>query len=389
MLLGDLGADVIKVERPGTGDDLRQWGPPFADGGESAYFLCVNRNKRSITVDLKTEAGRDIIRQLARRSDVLLENFKAGDLEAMGLGYEALAVVNPGLIYCSITGFGQEGPYRDRLGYDIIIQAMGGIMSVTGEPKGEPMKVGVAIADVATGLFAAIAILASLRVRERTGRGQRIDMALLDCQVALLVNVAANYLTTGIRPGRYGNTHPNTSPYQVFSTEKGYLVLAVGNDTQWRSFCAAVGRPDWADSPEFRTNADRVRNRDVLAAQLNDLFRARTAAEWTGRILAAGVPCGPVQTVDQVFADPQVLARGMLSEVEHQTAGRIKLTGSPLKLGNSPPRINDPPPLLGEDTNAILTEVLGLDAAQVAELRAAGALGPPGPAPGARHSDER
>jgi formyl-CoA transferase len=388
MLLGDLGADVIKVERPGTGDDLRQWGPPFAQGGESAYFLCVNRNKRSIIVDLKTEAGRDVVRELARRSDVLLENFKAGDLESMGLGYDALAALNPALVYCSITGFGQDGPYRDRPGYDIIIQAMGGIMSITGEPEGEPMKVGVAIADVATGLFATIAVLASLRAREKTGRGQRIDMALLDCQVALLVNVAANYLTTGIRPGRYGNAHPNISPYQIFRTQDGYLVLAVGNDAQWRNFCAAVGRPDWADSPAFRTNAKRVRNRDALAAELNDLFRTRTAAEWTDRILAAGVPCGPIQTVDQVFADPHVLARGMVSEVDHRKAGRIKLTGTPLKLLGTPPRIGGPPPLLGEDTVAVLREVLGLDAAGVNKLRIAGALGPTGPAPEARPSDE-
>lgn len=376
MLLGDLGAEVIKLERPGTGDDLRQWGPPFTKEGESAYFLCVNRGKRSITIDLKNAAGRDLVRELARHSDILLENFKVGDLEQMGLGYEALATLNPGLIYCSITGFGQDGPYKDRPGYDILIQAMGGIMSVTGEVDGEPMKVGVAIADLATGLFATVAVLAALRVREQTGRGQRIDMALLDCQVALLANVASNYLIAAVPPGRYGNAHPNVAPYQVFPSKDGYLVLAVGNDDQWRKFCTAAGVPEWADMPEFRTNGGRVRNRGALVARLNDLVRTRTTAEWTERIMAAGVACGPIQTVDQVFADPHVLARGMLSEVDHPTAGRIKLTGSPLKLLGTPPKIDEPPPLLGEDTEAILTEVLGLDASGIAGLRAAGALGP-------------
>lgn len=375
MLLGDLGADVIKVERPGTGDDLRQWGPPFAEGGESAYFLCANRNKRSITIDIKTPAGRDVIRQLAHRCDILVENFKAGELDEMGLGYETLAAIHPGLVYCSITGFGHDGPYRSRPGYDVVVQAMGGLMSVTGEPDGEPMKVGVAIADIATGLFAAVAVLAALRFKERTGRGQRIDMALLDCQVALLTNVASSYLIAGMRPRRYGNAHPNAAPYQLFPTRDGQLVLAVGSDAQWRKLCEAIGVREWADLPEFRTNRDRVENRDVLATRLKDLFQTRTSAEWIERLLAAGIACGPVQTIDQVFADPQVLHRGMLQEVDHPSAGRINLAGSPLKLLGSPPKAEVPPPLLGEHTEAILTEVLGLDASGIERLRALGAVG--------------
>jgi len=370
MMLGDLGADVIKVERPGAGDDVRAWGPPFAPGGESAYFLCVNRNKRSITMDLKAPRGCDLVRELARQADVLVENFKTGTLDEMGVGYEALRDLNPGLIYCSITGFGATGPYRDLPGYDLIGQAMGGIMSITGEVHGEPMKVGVPIVDLTTGMFAAVAILAALRVKERTGRGQRIDMALLDSQIAWLGNVASNYLIGGKPAARLGNAHPNITPYEVFPTQDGHVALAVGNEGQWRRFCQVAGAPHLADHPDFKTNADRVRNREKLVPVMNDLMRKRTAQDWMDLLRKDEVPCGPIQTVDRALNDPQVQARGMVVEVLHPTAGPIRLVGSPLKLADTPPEVRLPPPTLGQHTEEVLREVLRLAPERIAELRA-------------------
>ena len=370
MMLGDLGADVIKVERPGAGDDVRAWGPPFAPGGESAYFLCVNRNKRSITVDLKAPAGRDLIRDMARHADVLVENFKTGTMDEMGLPYAALRDANAGLIYCSITGFGTTGPYRDLPGYDLIAQAMGGIMSITGDVDGMPMKVGVPIVDLTTGMFAAVAILAALRVKEQTGRGQRIDMALLDSQIAWLGNVASNYLIGGTPARRLGNAHPNITPYEVFPTRDGHVALAVGNDGQWRRFCQVAGAPHLADQADFKTNADRVRNREKLVPVMGDLMRRHTSQEWMDLLRKDEIPCGPIQTVDRALEDPQVLAREMVLETRHPTAGPIKMVGSPLKLAETPPEVRLPPPTLGQHTEEVLREVLGLAPQAVAELRA-------------------
>jgi formyl-CoA transferase len=369
MMLGDLGADVLKVERPGAGDDVRAWGPPFAPGGESAYFLCINRNKRSITIDLKSPRGREVVRDLARRCDALVENFKTGTLDEMGIGYDALRAVNPGLVYCSITGFGTTGPYADLPGYDLVAQAMGGIMSITGEVNGEPVKVGVPIVDITTGMFSAVAILAALRVKDQTGRGQRIDMALLDSQIAWLGNVAGNYLVSGQPPGRLGNAHPNITPYEVFPTKDGHVALAVGNDGQWRRFCQVAEAPHLAEDPLFRTNADRVRNRDKLVPLMGEVMRRRSAHEWMDLLRKDEIPCGPIQTVDQALNDPQVLARAMVVETQHPTAGPIKLVASPLKLSETPPAVRRPPPTLGQHTEEILRDVLGFPPQVIAELR--------------------
>jgi len=373
MLLGDLGAEVIKVERPGTGDDTRAWGPPFVSG-ESAYYLCANRNKKSLTVNLKSAAGQEIIRRLARVSDVLVENFKVGELAQLGLGYDHLKALNPGLVYCSITGYGQTGPDSDLPGYDFIIQGRGGVMSITGEPAGEPMKVGVAIADITAGLFAANAIQAALLARVRTGRGQAIDIALLDTQVAWLANVASNYLVSGQRPGRFGNAHPTIVPYQSFPAREGFFCLAVGNDGQWQKLCRLLGRSELAVDPRFATNPARVQHRDVLIPMLQEVFVTQDSAFWLREIAAAGIPCGPVQTIDHVFADPQVLARDMVWTVPHPAVGEVRLTGSPLKLSETPVAYRTHPPLLGEHTDEVLTALLGYAPEEVARLRAEGAV---------------
>ena len=373
MVLADLGAEVIKVERPGTGDDTRAWGPPFA-AGESAYYLCANRNKKSVTVNLKAPDGQEIIRRLACVSDVLVENFKAGELAQLGLGYDRLRELNPELIYCSITGYGQTGPDRDLPGYDFIIQGRGGVMSLTGEPEGEPMKVGVAIADITTGLFAANAIQAALLARTRTGQGQAIDIALLDAQVAWLANVASNYLVSEQRPGRFGNAHPTIVPYQTFRALDGFFCLAVGNDGQWQRLCQVLGRPDLATDHRFATNPMRVQHREVLIPVLQECFETQEIGCWLRALAAAGIPCGPVQTIDQVFADPQVLARNMLWTVPHPTAGEVRLTGSPLNLSETPVRCQTHPPLLGEHTEQVLTSLLGYVPEDVVRLRAAGAI---------------
>jgi formyl-CoA transferase len=374
MMLGDLGADVIKVERPQVGDDTRRWGPPEA-GGEAAYYLCVNRNKRSLTVNLKHPEGQALIRKLARQSDIVIENYMVGTLDRLGLGYEDLRKENPGIIYCSITGFGQDGPYKEQPGYDFMIQGMGGVMSFTGDPEGPPMKVGVAIVDITTGMFACSAILAALRHREKTGQGQYIDMALLDSVVAWLANVGSNYLVSGELPKRYGNAHPNIVPYQPFLTrDNTYIALAVGNDQQWQKFCQLAGLDDLAHDPRFTTNPERVKNRDTLIPLVARAMLKRPADEWLAELGKLRIPCGPINTFDKVFSDPQLLFRGMLAEVPHPTAGTVKMVASPMKLSQTPCDINRHPPLLGEHTEEILQERCGLSAAEIESLRQNGVI---------------
>jgi formyl-CoA transferase len=369
MMLGDLGADIIKVEAPGVGDDTRHWGPPFAQGGESAYFLCVNRNKRSLTLNLKSQQGITILKQLIRESDVLVENFRVDTLTRWGLGYEELQKLRPGLIYCTITGYGYTGPYRHLPGYDFIIQAQGGVMSITGPEQGEPYKVGVAIADITAGLFASNAILAALFSHGRTGRGQRIDISLLDSQVAWLANVGSNYLISGEKPQRYGNAHPNIVPYQTFRASDGYFALGIGNDGQWRQFCERAGCPSWAADERFITNARRVENRDLLVPLLEDLFCQEDITHWLSILESVGIPCGPINCIDQLMKDPQVQAREMVVEVPHASAGSVRMVASPLKIPTAPVEVRYPPPMLGEHTAEILQDLLGYDLQQVDELR--------------------
>jgi formyl-CoA transferase len=357
MVLGDLGADVIKVEPPG-GDETRAWGPPFV-AGESAYYLCINRNKRGMVVDLKTDEGRVLLRDLAMKSDVLVENFRPGTLARFGLDYETLRSDHPRLIYCSISGFGQTGPLRDRPGYDFMIQAMGGLMSVTGDPDGEPMKVGVAAADMFAGQYAVIAILAALQARERTGEGQYIDIALFDSQLGWLANVASNFLISGDLPKRYGNAHPNIVPYQSFTAADGWFALAVGNDKQFVRLCELIGQPEWGTDKRFVTNAARVAHRDELVALLGNTFALRRVDEWLSVLEAAGIPCGPINTLDKAFAEPQVSAREMLVTMEHPAVGDLPLVGSPLKFSKTPVKYRLPPPRLGEHTDEIMQEMLG------------------------------
>ncbi|HET7011112.1 MAG TPA: CoA transferase [Anaerolineales bacterium] len=374
MMLGDLGADIIKVEEPSRGDDTRGWGPPFAPGGESAYFLSANRNKRSLTLNLKSPAGLDILRRLIAHGDVLVENFRTGTLEAWGLDYDSLQSIRPGLIVCSITGYGQTGPYRERPGYDFMVQALGGFMSLTGPEDGKPTRAGVAIADLASGMFAASAVLAALFARERTGQGQRIDMSLLDSQVALLSYVASNFLVSGEKPRRYGNGHPNIVPYQSFPASDGHFAFAAGNDSQWRRFCEVVGRADWAEDPRFATNGGRVQNRQAVIDMLSGLFRTRPAAAWMELCESIGIPSAPINTLDQVFADPQVQARGLRAEVDHPTAGRVAMVASPLQIPTCPSKIRRPPPLLGEHTREILVDFLGCAPEEVHAWREAGVI---------------
>jgi len=356
MVLGDLGADVIKVESP-EGDETRGWGPPFLEG-ESAYYLCVNRNKRSIVVDFKTDDGRAILHKLIERSDVLVENFRPGTLARFSLDFESVSTLNPSLIYCSISGFGQTGPLRDKPGYDFMIQAMGGLMSITGEPDGEPMKVGVAVADLFAGQNAVIAILAALQARTFTGRGQPLDISLFDSQVAMLANVASNYLVSGNLPRRYGNAHANIVPYQSFQASDTWFVLAVGNDKQFENLCGVIGNLELAGDGRFLTNADRVRNRQDLIAILKPIFLSRNSSEWLSALEAAGIPCGPINALDKVFAMPQVQTREMLIEMDHITIGKLPLVGSPLKLTHTPVDYRRPPPGLGEHTEEVLKELL-------------------------------
>lgn len=361
MVLGDLGADVIKVE-------TRAWGPPFA-GGESAYYLCVNRNKRGMTVNLKTDEGCKIIRDLARQCDVLVENFRPGTLARFSLDFESVSVFNPNLIYCSITGFGQTGPMRDRPGYDFMIQAMGGIMSVTGEPDGEPMKAGVAVADLFAGQNAIIAILAALQARTLTGKGQHLDISLFDSQLGWLANVASNFLISGNAPKRYGNAHANIVPYQSFQASDGWFALAVGNDKQFARLCDVIQKLELAKDLRFVLNASRVENRIELINLLKPIFLTRTVSKWLEKIEQAEIPCGPINTLDQTFSMPQVQAREMLIEMDHPTIGKLPLVGSPLKLSNTPVDYKLTPPMLGEHTDEILESALGFSLEKIKNLR--------------------
>ena len=384
QIFADLGAEVIKVERPGKGDDTRGWGPPFIkdrDGRETAhaaYFQCANRAKKSVTIDMSKAAGQALIRELAARSDVLLENFKVGDLARYGLGYEQIRTVNPRIIYCSITGFGQDGPYRDRAGYDFMIQGMGGVMSVTGErddlPGGGPQKVGVAIADLMTGMYSTVAVLAALWERNSSGAGQHIDMALLDTQVAWLANQNLNFLVSGEVPRRLGNAHPNITPYDVFRTRDGDVIVAIGNDAQYARFCRAAGVEALIADPRFTDNAARVANRDALKALLDPAMAERTTAEWIRLLEPLGVPCGPINRLDQVFADPQVRHRRMQVDVPHPVAGSLPLVANPIKFSRTPLSYDVPPPLLGEHTVEVLEAVLGKCAAEIDALRANGVI---------------
>lgn len=371
MVLGDLGAEVIKVEPP-EGDETRGWGPPFA-GGESAYYLCVNRNKRGMVVNLKTDEGRAVLRELAGQSDVLVENFRPGTLKKFGLDFETLHELNPRLVYCSISGFGQTGPLRDMPGYDFMIQAMGGIMSVTGEPDGEPMKVGVAVADLFAGQNAVIAILAALQARTLTGEGQYLDIALFDSQLGWLANVASNYLISEKLPKRYGNAHANIVPYQSFHAKDGWFVIAVGNDNQFKSMCRVIGQPELAEDVRFSANSARVENRELLIALLKPVFETKTVDEWLA-LIGDQFPCGPINNFEQVFAMPHVREREMLVTMEHPTIGALPLVGSPLKMRGTPVEYHLPPPLMGEHTKEILKSSLGLTDEQVSGLMERGCV---------------
>lgn len=377
--LADLGADVIKVERPDVGDDTRHWGPPFAqnpqgeDTAEAAYFISINRNKRSITVDISTPEGQDIIRELARESDVVIENYKVGQLKKYGLDYDSLKLQKPDLIYCSVTGFGQTGPYAQRPGYDFIIQGLGGFMSVTGEaddlPGGGPQKAGVAIVDLFTGMYASSAILAAVIHRDRSGEGQYIDMALLDTQIAVMANISSNYLCTGISPQRWGNAHPNIVPYQTFPTSDGWMIIAVGNDSQFRQFVKAGGEEALANDPRFTDNPSRVAHRSILVPLLTEMTKRKTKADWIATLEKANVPCGPINNLEEVFANEQVVSREIEMQMPHPTAGTMKLVSSPMKLSATPVEVRMAPPTLGQHTDEVLRERLGLSTEQIAVLR--------------------
>lgn len=385
QLFADLGATVIKVERPGSGDDTRAWAPPYLrdaegrDTTESAYYLACNRGKQSVAIDFTTPEGRDLVAALARQSDVFIENFKVGGLAKYGLDFARLHADDPRLVYASITGFGQDGPYAQRAGYDFIIQGMSGFMSVTGErddlPGGGPQKAGIAITDLMTGMYAAVSILAALAQRDRTGVGQHVDCALLDSAVAMMAVMNMNYLVSGTPPGRVGNAHQNIVPYQVFACADGHLILAVGNDAQFAQFCAVADRPGWASNARFARNADRVRNRDALVPLIDAVMATRTQRAWLAALEAAGVPCGPIHKLDAVFADPQVRARGMRLDLPHPLAGSVPLVGPPMKLSATPALPERAPPLLGEHTAAVLHERLGLSAAAIAGLASRGIVG--------------
>jgi crotonobetainyl-CoA:carnitine CoA-transferase CaiB-like acyl-CoA transferase len=374
--LADLGAEVIKVERPQTGDDSRAFGPPWLkdaggrDTQESAYFASANRGKQSVTVNLSKPEGQNIVRALALQSDVLIENYKVGDLARYGLGYGDLGKLSPRLIYASVTGFGQTGPYRERPGYDFMIQGMGGVMSITGEPGGDPQRVGIPIADIMTGMYATIAICAALAHREKSGAGQHLDLALLDTQVGVLANQGLNYLATGVAPGRIGNAHPNIVPYQPFKTRDGDVILACGNDNLFGKFCEVAGCPELARDPRFATNSKRVENRDAITRLLAEIFAKRTSRDWCDALEGAGVPNGPINNLKQVFEEPQVVARGMRIELDHAVAGRVPLIASPMKFSATPLEFKNPPPVLGQHTDEVLRSVLGMDAAAIAKLRA-------------------
>ena len=382
QLLGDLGADVIKIEKTGAGDDTRKWGPPYVQDeegrntSESAYYLSSNRNKRSLAIDIATPEGQALAKRLIARCDIMVENFKVGDMARYGLAYTDLKAANPRLIYCSITGFGQTGPYAPRAGYDMLAQGLGGIMSVTGEPDRPPMKVGVGIADIMCGMYATVAILAALHHRDRTGEGQFIDLALLDSQVAWLATVGLNYLTSGKVPGRVGNEHPNIVPYNVMAASDGHVILAVGNDSQFVKFCNFAGHPEWAQDARFVTNERRIANRRAIYELIEPVLHARTQKHWVEGLAQIGVPCSPVNTVDQVFTDPQVLARGMKIAMPHALAGKgeVDLIGNPIKYSATPIDYRLPPPRLGEHSREVLEELLDMDEAEFEALKRQGVV---------------
>jgi len=378
--LADLGADVIKIERPGKGDDSRAFAPPYIkdasgnDTKESAYFCCANRGKRSVTVDIAKPEGAQLVRDLAAKVDVLLENYKFGDLTRYGLGYEQLKEINPKLIYCSVTGFGQTGPDREKPGYDFMIQGMGGIMSVTGERGEGPQRVGIPIADIMTGMYSSIAVCAAIAHRAETGKGQHVDLALLDCQVAALAYQAMNYLSTGVPPGRSGNVHPNIVPYQPFNTADGSVIIACGNDNLFKKFCEVADCTHLLQDARFATNADRVRNRAEIEPIVDAITRKRTTKEWVGVLEKAGVPCGPINNLKEVFEEPQVKARGMLQHLPHSAVGTVPQVVSPMKFSGTPLEFHRAPPVLGEHTDQVLREVLGRSEADIVALRAAKAI---------------
>ena len=377
--LADLGAEVIKVERPGTGDDTRAWGPPFlpsgsAARGESAYYLSANRGKKSVTIDFSRPEGQELVKRLAASSDILLENFKVGDLAKRGLGYEQLHQTNPRLIYCSITGFGQTGPYRHHAGYDFLVQGMGGLMSVTGEPDGEPMKVGVAVTDVFTGMYAATAVLAALAERARSDRGQHIDIALLDVQIATLANQFMSYLVSGEQPPRLGNAHPSIVPYQVFQTADGYVIVTVGNDDQFRRFTKAADCGELANDPRFATNPARVVNREILVPLLASVMRGRTSQSWIDSLEDVGVPCGPINKFADIENNEQVVDRNVIKTIAHPEAGKIRSVASPMRFSRSIVEDEKAPPLLGADTEGVLRQYLGASGDEIAVWRSTGII---------------
>ena len=374
MMLGDLGADIIKIEVPSRGDDTRHWGPPFTKGGESAYYLSANRNKRSMTLNLKSEEGLEILKKLIAKGDVLVDNFKTGTLSRWGLDYETLQEIRPGLIYCTVTGYGYTGPYSSRPGYDLIVQATGGFMSITGPENGDPSRAGVAIADISTGMFAANAILAALYSREQTGKGQRIDMSLLDSQVALLSYAATNYFVSGSITNRLGNAHPNIVPYQSFKARDMHFVLAVGNDKQWEIFCKSINKPEWIDDEKYSTNALRVNNRKQLIDQLSKLFATQNAGYWLEIFDKVGLPSGPINELDKVFENEQIKSREMQIELPHSIDNKVTLLNSPIKIPTSTTKPHKAPPTLGEHTEEILQEKIGVDKETVAKLRNQGVL---------------
>ncbi|MCK4340775.1 MAG: CoA transferase [Phycisphaerae bacterium] len=373
MLLGDLGAEIIKVERPGSGDDTRAWGPPFS-GGESAYYLCCNRNKKSIVIDLKNQRGIELVKEIAEVSDVLVENFTPGLMKRFGLDYETLSKLNPRLIYCSISAYGQDGPYCDRPGYDMVLSAVGGLMWITGPQGGEPCKVGVAITDVVTGVHAQGAITASLLWRERSGKGQYIDCSLLDTQAACLANIASSYLVAGKEATRWGTAHESILPYQVFNTKDRPIAVAVANQKLWVNFCKLVGKGEWINDPRFESNPKRVENREVFVPLVADLIAQKTCDEWMALFVEAAIPCGPVNDMEHLFTDPQILHRNMVAEIPHPTIGTLRLSGIPIKYSATPPAIKLPPPLLGQHTDEILHDVLEYSPGKIEELRQQGAI---------------
>ena len=384
QLLADLGADVIKIERPGTGDDTRGWGPPYlkdsagAETSEAAYYLAANRGKRSVTLDISTSEGQSLLRTLAAHCDIVVENYKVDQLAKYGLDYASLVAINPKLIYCSITGFGQTGPNRARAGYDFIMQGIGGFMSITGErddrPGGGPQKAGVAVSDLMAGMYSAVAILAAVTHRERTGEGQYIDMALYDVMLAMLANMNMNYLTSGKAPGRSGNAHPNIVPYQVFAASDGHIIVAVGNDSQFGKFCEVAGVPQLATDPRYRRNADRVRNREALISVLAHVLQTQSVASWVGSLDAAGVPCGPINDIAHALADPQALARGMRIDLPHPGAGTVPMVANPIKSSATPPVYERAPPTLGQHTESVLREFAKIGDAELQRLKSRGVI---------------